>query len=68
MKKHITIRLLPNGKIEAKTSGIYGKKCLDYISLLERMLEARAEAASYTEDYDKIEISETVVDEIKIGR
>jgi len=59
MKKQITIRLLPSGKIEAKTSGIYGKKCLDYIVMLEKMLQARTDAASYTEDYHKVEISET---------
>jgi len=60
MKKQITIRLLPTGKIEAKTSGIYGKKCLDYIILLEKMLEARTDAASYTEDYYKVELSDEV--------
>lgn len=42
MKKQIQVRIYPNGKIEAKTIGVKGKHCVQYSSLLEQVLNARA--------------------------
>ena len=51
MKKQIEVTILPDGTIKAKTHGIYGEKCKEYISVLQELLEARATEIAYTEDY-----------------
>jgi len=56
MKKQIQIKICPDGKIEAKTLGITGAKCLDYIAVLEHLLEARTEKSEYTDDYYRPEV------------
>jgi len=49
--KQIRIKINQNGTIEAETIGITGKKCEDYISMLEGLLEARTQSSKYTDDY-----------------
>jgi hypothetical protein len=51
LKQQIKIRIYPDGKIEAKTHGIKGKKCANYIQVLEHMLEAKTVESSYTDEY-----------------
>ena len=36
MKKQITIRVFPDGRIESETHGIKGKDCLKYIKEIEQ--------------------------------
>ena len=63
--KKIQIKICPNGTIEAKTLGIRGKKCTDYISVLEKLLEAKTHSTSYTDEYYMSEVitNETVIKE-----
>lgn len=51
MKNQIQIRIYPDGKIEAATHGIKGKKCTDYIQILEQILESRTKESKYTDEY-----------------
>lgn len=51
LKQQLKIRIYPDGKIEAKTHGIKGKKCTDYIQILENMLEAKTVEKAYTDEY-----------------
>ena len=51
MGKQIQVRSYPDGKIEAKTLGVKGKQCKDYIPLLEQVLKARAIENVYTDEY-----------------
>lgn len=62
MDKKIKIKLLPDGRIEALTHDIKGKACLDYLPLLESLLEAKAVDSNFTPEYYQVEdqLSETV--------
>ncbi len=43
------------GHIKAETLGIHGAKCLDFVSLLEDMLDAQSVESKFTSDYAKTE-------------
>ena len=51
MKKQLQIRIFPNGSIDAKTHGIKGPQCTDYIKTLEQLLSARVIESCYTDEY-----------------
>ncbi|MGC7095135.1 DUF2997 domain-containing protein [Amycolatopsis lurida] len=40
-----------DGSISAETHGVTGSKCLDYIPLLEDLLDAETVSSEFTEDY-----------------
>jgi hypothetical protein len=45
----------PDGNVKAETLGIYGQKCIDFVSILEDMLEAQAIQSNFNNDYSKNE-------------
>jgi hypothetical protein len=47
----LRIRIKPNGEIEAETVGIKGEACLEYIRILEELLEAETVRSSFTDEY-----------------
>lgn len=51
MARSLTVRILPDGSIQAATHGIKGKKCVDYMRLLEEILEAEIVSSAYTSEY-----------------
>lgn len=51
MAKRISIQIFPDGRIQAETQGVVGKKCIDYIGVLETLLDAEAVESEYTSDY-----------------
>jgi len=59
MRKQLQVRIHPDGKIDAKTLGITGSECTNYITALEQLLDARTVESSYTEEYYQSEIQET---------
>jgi hypothetical protein len=65
--KQLQVRIYPDGTIDAKTLGIKGEKCTDYIQVLERLMEARTVESAYTEEYYQSETYETVENTIKIN-
>ena len=51
MKQQLQIRIYPDGRIDARTQGIKGKKCTQYIPIVEQLLQARVTESSYTPEY-----------------
>ena len=51
MPQRLQVRIYPDGRIEAETKGIMGKKCTDYIKILEEMLDAKTTNSEYTSEY-----------------
>ncbi len=51
MKKRIRIEIFSDGTIQAETQGIKGKKCLDYIKILDEILEAETVDSQHTPEY-----------------
>lgn len=68
MGKKIQLRIYPDGTVQADVEGIKGKKCTDYIKIIEDILEAEVIDSEYTPEYyesEKIEINEE--DKIKLN-
>lgn len=51
MAKHLSVRIFPDGLIQADIHGLKGKKCTEYIRILEEILEAEAVDSAYTPEY-----------------
>jgi hypothetical protein len=51
MNKKIQLRIFPDGTIQAEVQGIKGKRCTDYIKILEEILEAKTVDSDYTPEY-----------------
>jgi hypothetical protein len=51
MAKKLIISIDKNGFATAEVSGAKGKKCLDYIALLEDILEGKMVSKEYTQEY-----------------
>jgi hypothetical protein len=63
MAKQLRIQIFQDGQIQAEVLGVKGKKCTDYISLLEELLEAEIIESEYTSEY--YETEEVQIDEIQ---
>jgi hypothetical protein len=53
--KQLIVQVRADGSVHAETIGMYGNECLDYIAVLENMLEAETTASSFTEAYAQVE-------------
>ena len=51
MANRLNVRIFPDGLIQADIHGIKGKKCAEYIRILEEILEAEAVDSAYTPEY-----------------
>jgi len=60
MPKKLIISIDKNGFVNAEVTGAKGKKCLDYIALLEDILEGKVASHEYTQEYYE---QEAVLDE-----
>lgn len=47
----LVVRVAVDGTISAETQNVTGTRCLDYISLLEDLLDATTTSSAYTADY-----------------
>ncbi|ABR35926.1 MULTISPECIES: DUF2997 domain-containing protein [Clostridium] len=68
MGKKIQLRIYPDGTVQANVEGIKGKKCTDYIKIIEDILDAEVIDSEYTPEYyesEKIEVNEE--DTIKLN-
>lgn len=70
MEKRVRIEIGIDGKIKAETLGIKGKKCLEFIQILEQMLDAETIDSEYTSEYieTNLNITETVIQNLKEER
>jgi len=51
MSRQIQLRIRPDGQVEAEVLGFRGKKCADYIAVLESLLEAEAVDSDYRPEF-----------------
>ena len=49
--RRIAVTINADGSIKAETLGIKGKSCLDYIPILEELLEAETHQSAFTAEY-----------------
>ena len=62
-REQIIVTVSPDGAVLATTHGIKGTSCLDYINLLEDLLEAETSTSRFTPEYDETpQISHDEVD------
>ncbi|RWZ49729.1 DUF2997 domain-containing protein [Labedella phragmitis] len=50
-EKRLVVQVRADGTVHAETFGMQGPECLDYIAVLENMLEAETTESAFTEDY-----------------
>ena len=55
MTRRIAVTINKDGTIRAETIGIKGKTCLDYVPLLEELLEAETVQSEFTADYQAVD-------------
>ncbi len=60
MGKTISVRIFPDGTVQAETHGIKGKKCNNYLKVIEEILQAKTVNSEYTDEYYQTE--EQIVD------
>lgn len=58
MSKQIQIRIFKDGRIKADMQGFRGSECLEYIEILEEMLQAKTAESRYTDEYFQKEESQ----------
>lgn len=51
MSKQLILTIKKDGSISAKTKGIKGKKCEDYIKIIEDLTDSKAINIEYTQEY-----------------
>lgn len=49
--ERLVLRVGTDGSVTAETKNVFGARCLDYITILEDLLEAQAVTSTYTADY-----------------
>ncbi len=54
--RRIAVTINRDGSIKAETLGITGKTCLDYVPLLEELLDAETVQSEFTADYQAGEV------------
>ncbi|GAA2362044.1 DUF2997 domain-containing protein [Dactylosporangium salmoneum] len=52
--KRLVVTVAADGTVSAVTEGIHGPKCLNYIAVLEDLLEAQTVHSEYTSDYHRV--------------
>ena len=51
MSKKLIIKIRKDGTIEAETKGIKGKKCEDYIKVIEELTDSKVINKEFTQEY-----------------
>ena len=64
MKKQVTIRVYPDGRIESETHGIKGQDCLKYIKEIEQLTGAKTYSSQFTEEYRQVISTNEVTNEV----
>ncbi len=49
----VILTVQPDGTVQAKTEGVTGPECLDYIEVLEDLLAANTVTSEFTADYHR---------------
>jgi len=51
MSEQLIIKIKKDGSIEAQTKGIKGKKCEDYIKVIEELTDSKVVKKEHTSEY-----------------
>lgn len=54
----IVVTVSSEGVVSAETRDVFGDRCLDYIAVLEDLLDARTVRSAYTADHARAEVPE----------
>ena len=65
-EKKLKIKLLPNGEIQMETHGVKGKKCLDYIEILKKLVDVKITDTQLSQEYYETETKVTTTDNAEI--
>lgn len=70
MTKRINIRIFPDGQIQAEIKGIKGKKCTDYIGILETLLRSETVDSDLSAEYyeSEVQVQEVETSQQRIKR
>ncbi len=63
--KKLKIKLLPNGEIQMETVGVKGKKCLDYIDVLKKLVDVKITDTQLSQEYYETEVLENENNQLK---
>ena len=66
MSKKMQIKLLPNGEIQMETIGVKGKKCLDYIEILKKLVNCNIVDTQLSQEYYETENEVSTSDNAEI--
>lgn len=64
--KKLKIKLLPTGEIVMETQGVKGKKCLDYIEVLKKLVNVNITDTQLSQEYYETETEVTNEDRAEI--
>ena len=64
--KKLKIKLLPNGEIQMETHGVKGKKCLDYIDVLKKLVDCKITDTQLSQEYYETETEVSMNDKTEI--
>lgn len=66
MSKKMKITLSPSGEIQMETIGVKGKKCLDYIEVLKKLVRVKVDDPKLTHEYYETEVTVTDTENAEI--
>lgn len=58
MEKQIKIRIYPDGHLAAEVQGVKGPKCLEFIPIVENLLDAKVIDAVHSQEYFETDVTE----------
>lgn len=64
--KQIQIKIYPNGEIQAETLGIKGRKCMQYIPMIEKLTNAVVTDSDFTPEYLETEVETDVSNSLEV--
>lgn len=64
--KKLKIKLLPNGEIQMETQGVKGKKCLDYIEILKKLVDVKITDTQLSQEYYETENEVVIQDNAEL--
>ncbi|PJI07521.1 MULTISPECIES: DUF2997 domain-containing protein [Clostridium] len=63
MSGKIKITIFEDGHVQGEINGIKGKKCTNYIKILEELLDSKVVDSDYTPEYYELETQDINEDE-----
>ncbi|RUQ99076.1 DUF2997 domain-containing protein [Labedella endophytica] len=58
-QKQLVVQVRRDGTVHAETIGMQGAECLDYIAVLENLLEAETTESAFTDDYHRTGVDDS---------